>query len=305
MTKTVSRIRRSARSLFRSARLSLSAGLLTFVAPVAALAMTAHPALWTVHSKAATAYLLGSIHALPANVEWHTPEIDQAMQAADTFYFETSLDSAWEVLSYERYHGNLPDRTTLRSLLDPQTLAEYQHALALAHLSADELDDERPWRAARSIGHAYSERMGYKLELGVDLAVWSFAREHHRTLQAFETTQQQLDLIVPKDQKLELAEFAAFLKDLEGAYKRYQAVLAAWSAGDAQAIANLDDQNFDVDPEAKKAIIDERNRRWVKWFDLMLSRPGTYFVTVGVGHLVGPTGVPALLRAKGYKVDGP
>jgi uncharacterized protein YbaP (TraB family) len=37
----------------------------------------------------------------------------------------------------------------------------------------------------------------------------------------------------------------------------------------------------------------------------MLAEPHTYFITVGAGHLLGPKGVPALLRAKGYRVEGP
>ena len=37
----------------------------------------------------------------------------------------------------------------------------------------------------------------------------------------------------------------------------------------------------------------------------MLDEPHTFFITVGAAHLVGKTGVPNLLRAAGYKVEGP
>jgi uncharacterized protein YbaP (TraB family) len=37
----------------------------------------------------------------------------------------------------------------------------------------------------------------------------------------------------------------------------------------------------------------------------MLKEKHTYFITVGAFHLVGPGGVPNLLRAAGYQVDGP
>jgi uncharacterized protein YbaP (TraB family) len=37
----------------------------------------------------------------------------------------------------------------------------------------------------------------------------------------------------------------------------------------------------------------------------MLNENHTYFITVGAGHLAGPKGVPAMLRAKGFKVEGP
>jgi uncharacterized protein YbaP (TraB family) len=43
----------------------------------------------------------------------------------------------------------------------------------------------------------------------------------------------------------------------------------------------------------------------VKQITVLLDQPKTYFITVGAGHLAGPHGVPALLRAQGFKVDGP
>ena len=40
----------------------------------------ATPAMWTVHGPKGTAYLLGSFHALPKNVEWQTPAIKAAVK---------------------------------------------------------------------------------------------------------------------------------------------------------------------------------------------------------------------------------
>src|SRR5271163_595525 len=72
----------------------------TLVAMPAAAAdsppINATPAMWVVHGPKGTAYLLGSIHYLPKNVRWQTPEIAAAMKRADTFVFEAPLDEeAW------------------------------------------------------------------------------------------------------------------------------------------------------------------------------------------------------------------
>ena len=58
-------------------------------------------------------------------------------------------------------------------------------------------------------------------------------------------------------------------------------------------------------PEARAAFFTDRNRAWVKQIEAMLRERKTFFITVGAGHLVGKDSVPALLRADGYKVDGP
>ena len=58
-------------------------------------------------------------------------------------------------------------------------------------------------------------------------------------------------------------------------------------------------------PEARATFFTDRNRNWVKQIDAMLRERKTFFITVGAGHLVGKDGIPAMLRADGYKVDGP
>jgi uncharacterized protein YbaP (TraB family) len=57
-------------------------------------------------------------------------------------------------------------------------------------------------------------------------------------------------------------------------------------------------------PDEQK-LLNERNQDWARQIQGMLDEKRTFFVTVGIAHLVGPQGVPALLRAKGITVDGP
>ena len=71
-----------------------------------------------------------------------------------------------------------------------------------------------------------------------------------------------------------------------------------------QADARLTNAELADQPDAKKALLTDRNQRWALQIETMLREKRVFFITVGAGHLAGPEGVPALLRAAGYKVEG-
>jgi hypothetical protein len=81
----------------------------------APVAIVAHPALWTVHGKTGTIYLLGSLHLLPPDVVWHTDQIDTAMAASDTFLFEAPTDQSGQeaARAFIAAHGLQPKGETL------------------------------------------------------------------------------------------------------------------------------------------------------------------------------------------------
>ena len=58
-------------------------------------------------------------------------------------------------------------------------------------------------------------------------------------------------------------------------------------------------------PGVYQRLLVARNRRFAARIEAMLQGSGRAFVVVGVGHLVGPDSVPALLRRDGVAVDGP
>jgi len=58
-------------------------------------------------------------------------------------------------------------------------------------------------------------------------------------------------------------------------------------------------------PVVYDRLITQRNRRWMRVIERRLDGAGKTVVVVGVGHLVGEAGLPAMLRARGYQVEGP
>jgi uncharacterized protein YbaP (TraB family) len=51
-------------------------------------------------------------------------------------------------------------------------------------------------------------------------------------------------------------------------------------------------------------LVRPRNQRWLPAIEAHLGQRGA-FVAVGIGHLLGDDGLPAMLEAAGYRVEGP
>lgn len=271
----------------------------------------AHPALWTAHGKHGTVYLVGSIHILPPNVHWRTPEIGKAIDAAEVFVFEIPTDASAmaSITKLINERGTLPPGQSLRAMLTPEGQVDYDKALALAGIPPTALDGRRPWLAALVIGLSQMmKKTGASAEAGLDKMIASEAADRHKELRYLETPEQQLDLIAPKDPKLELQEFESGLKEFlkKNSAQDTNDLIAAWEGGDPEKIDAIFNQSMKKYPKLRKVFLDDRNCNWVtvirKWLD---SEDKVFLVTVGAGHLVGKAGVPNLLRQAGYAVDGP
>jgi uncharacterized protein YbaP (TraB family) len=288
------------------------AALLSLVTPGAAadappvVAMIkAHPAIWTVHSPKATAYLFGSVHLLPPNIDWHTPAVDAALKSSDVFVFEAPMGAEGQAQTeaFVRAKGMLPQDRALPSLLDRRARKDYRDAMAAAHTDPATVAHMRPWLAAIVMETSQLQAAHYSRAGGVDLQLWDYASAQHKKIETFETIDQQLLLLMPKDEKLEKEEFEAALKELKSTSGEIGMLVDAWCEGRISDVARLMNKGLSTTPGAMKLLIDDRNARWVARLDTMLAGPHTYFVTVGAGHLGGAHGLPALLKARGYKVE--
>ena len=267
----------------------------------------AHPALWTVHGPKGTAYLFGSVHLLPPQIDWRTKEIDIALSKSDTLVFELAMDDKFQerVQGYVKERGMLPDGQHLHDMLSPEAKKELDAEIAKLPVSPVAIDRMRPWMADLTMEIMGMTKQNFSPSSGVDVQIR--ASEPDKPVIGLETVEQQMALLAPSDPKVELQAFEASLKTSGAASAKEEMgpLLDAWMHGRMDRLASLTKKDFQQYPEARKALFDDRNAAWVKKIAALLDEPETYFITVGAGHLAGPRGVPALLRAKGFKVEGP
>jgi len=62
-------------------------------------------------------------------------------------------------------------------------------------------------------------------------------------------------------------------------------------------------QEFRDFPTMTERLSGQRNRNWIPKIESYLDSGQTYFVVVGAAHMVGPEGLLALLKARGYKIE--
>lgn len=268
---------------------------------------SASPALWHVQGAGGEVYLLGSIHVLPPDVRWRSPAIEAAIRRADVFVFEVPEDANTlkQMQAFIASHGYLPPGQTLPALIHPGRRADFAAALKASGLSEEAVAHDRPWLAGLAMLFAQTAKEKFDPANGVDVTLMAEAQKTHRRLRYLETIEQQFAVLAPDDPKLDLEEFESGLNDLKDAAAGIGPLVEAWSTGDVKRLDTLVNGDLDEFPAARKALLDDRNARWLPQIQAMLREHHVFFITVGAGHLTGPGGIPALLRKAGYRVSGP
>lgn len=277
---------------------------LAFCAPAAA--QDAHPAFWTVHGAKGTVYLVSSLHLLPPQIAWHRPEIDSAMARADSFVFEVPIGASErdEETRFIFNNGLLPAGEKLSAKLDEDGKRDFRRALYLAGMQQVNLDQKQPWLAEVVLTVQSMYRRKYSAAHTPEGEAHAFAALNGRDVRYLDTTLQQLEFLQGADRTAGVDQFRSVLADFPNQATREQRFIDAWAAGDLKLSAALVTAGLHDLPDEQK-LLDERNRDWAVQIQNMLREPRTFFVAVGMAHLVGAAGVPALLRAQGVAVDGP
>lgn len=282
------------------------AALSFLIALATALPALAEPPVWTVRDADSTIVLFGSVHVLPADLDWRPDTLDAALATADDLWFETPVDAASEAEAgaAAQARGYLPADQSLSALLTPEGRTRLDRVCGRLGISPAGVDRLRPWYADVTLGVVALMRQGATVTTGVERTLADAAPAAQR--RAFESSTEQIGFFADAPLADQLASLEDTLKQIDEDPAYYDRLIDAWARGDTRAI-----QDLGLTPMKQISVwlydrlIVQRNRRWVETITQRMQGSGKTVIVVGVGHLVGPDGVPALLRARGFTVEGP
>jgi uncharacterized protein YbaP (TraB family) len=105
---------------------------------------------------------------------------------------------------------------------------------------------------------------------------------------------------------VQAASLVHSLREMEDDPDSFAKLQKAWVDGDVGFIEREALTPMRVEtPVLYRRLVVARNRAWTATIEGLLKGPEQAFIVVGVGHLIGPDSVPAMLRRKGFAVEGP
>lgn len=254
------------------------------------------PAIWQITSpEGQTAWLLGTVHSLPDGVEWRSPPIETAFAKADLLVVEIAdlantqaSFSAFRQSAYRSSEGELLLRVdgTERELL--------ADLVERAGADADDFHEMDSWAAALVL--AGGVRNGDP-ENGVDRALIASGKPVHG-LESFEEQYAIFDTL-PKGEQADL--LIAIAREAQVAEPEQSTQM--WLTGDLQGLERLAKDGMLADPELRAALLVDRNRDWLQQITALIDEGRKPFIAVGAAHMLGDSGLPAMLTQAGYSVE--
>ena len=287
------------RSLIRWRLLGLALSCVTLSASVRADGPL--HALWELHGKHNTVYILGSIHVLRPSDYPLAPAVLNAYGNANSILMEVNLAEIdlqgmqTELLASAR----LPEGKTLQGIMGD---ARYQRAQVLAREVGVDLgifDAFAPWFAAEAISQLQLQQLGFQPQSGVEMFFLQRARTDGKSVAGLETVHDQIALFNALSMDEQADYLVSSLEEAHDLPKEVGAMVHAWASGDTQWFADELKSEIGRDPVLYDSVLVARNRKWVPKIEALLNDDQNYLVIVGTAHLVGQGSVIALLKKDG------
>jgi uncharacterized protein YbaP (TraB family) len=281
------------------------------------------PRMWKVHKGDHTLWILGTIAPLPKKMVWQPDAVREVLRqtqevipAWPAYGVGANPFTVLRVYIEWRRLQKPPDQMPLRQSLPPPLYARVQALKARYDPKDDKLEQMRPMMAARQLITKVFDAAGLALHNEVQQSVLELARAQGvRVHQDKIRIEDPVDVLkdvgaTPLDREVACLDSVVTL--LEGDLGTMQARARAWALGDVDALRSLphtDNRTACIaalaTSERVRALIARAQDNWLIATEDSLSRNRGTLAVQSMDRLLGEQGALAVLKAKGYSVEGP
>jgi uncharacterized protein YbaP (TraB family) len=281
------------------------------------------PRMWVVHKGEHTLWILGTIAPLPKRMVWQPAAVlevlrhsQEVVPAWPSYGIGANPFTALRVYIEWRRLQKPPDKEPLRAVLPPELYARVSALKARYDPNDTKLEQMRPMLAARQLLTRVFDATGLALRNEVQQEVLRLAsREGVRIHQDKLRIEDPVDVL--KDVRAtplsgEIACLESVVTLLETDLPAMQARARAWALGDVDTLRRLPHRG---DPSACLTAVatTERVRRliaraqddWLISVEDSLARNRGTLAVQSMDRLLGEHGTLAVLKSRGYLVEGP
>lgn len=260
--------------------------------------------LWKLQKDGRVSWLYGTVHMGRLDWVFPGPQVREALAGSQLLALELDLSDPetqrrLAAGSQAKPGDALP--AALQRRLDRRALAECA--------AAEQLGTLKPELQLATLAMLAGRRLGLEPVYGIDMALAALARRDGKSVVALESVDEQLKALVggPRSELHELVGSTLDELDSGRAQKMLGHIAQVWASADHGRLARYaewcDCQRTAAEAAAMRRLLEGRNPAMAQRIDHLHRGGKRVFAAVGSLHLIGPSGVPALLAQRGYRVD--
>lgn len=242
-------------------------------------------------------YLFGSMHM--GRSKWYPlhQEVEEAMRRSHAFVFETDLTEegqsiAAPLMLEHMFLGNM----TLSEFLEEEAFRHFIEVVATYGITYQAIRQFTPWAVSIMLAEIAYHRAGITTNYGIDFYVMRFAQAHHLPILYLNPIEHEIELAFNLTD--ELQHYAALsVENLDVAIQQVERLVQAYETQNIDLITTLVRESS-ITGEApnplevyiRDVIVIQRSIEFAREIIRLLEETEeatTFFVTVGIGHLVG------------------
>ena len=266
-----------------------------------------HGFLWRLSRDGRVSYLYGTIHLARLAWVFPGPTVVEAIRDSDTVALELDVLDAEIQRRLALAMSN--DARGAPPALPPELVERLRRRADAECIPSEALAKMTPELQAASLTVLAARRDGLDPAYSIDLMLSGFAHGAHKTVVSLETPESQMQALAMPDREQAIAFVNDALDDLDAGRTRpmLNRLADIWASGDHDQLARYTEWCECVRTPAEQLVmhrlLDDRNPALADRIDALHRSGRSVFAAVGSLHMVGPNGLPALLAARGYKVE--